>query len=79
MPIYFEFKCIFEKCPYFRKIVLASRSEIISHFKRHDYTELLEQAVEFGLIKDNSERRSPDWLAESLLEFCTNEVKQEWL
>jgi len=72
---YYDFKCLFEKCRYFRKITTASKSEVISHFKHHDYTELLEQAVELQIIKDKCERRSPDWLAEQLLEFC-NEVNQ---
>jgi len=75
MVLYYDFKCLFEKCSYFRKITQASKFEIISHFKRHDYTELLEQAIEFQLIKDKTERRSPDWLAEHLLEFCMNEIE----
>ena len=79
MPVYYDFKCIFEKCSYFRKITPSSKSEIISHLKRHDYIELLEQAVKFGLIKDKTERRSPDWLSENLIEFCTTEVDQKWL
>ena len=79
MPVYYDFKCIFEKCSYFRKITTASKSEIISHFKRHDYVDLLEQAIEFQLIKDKSDRRKSDWLAEHLLEFYINDVEKEWL
>lgn len=75
MPCYYDFKCLFEKCPYFRKITPASKSEIIRHFKKHDYVELLEQAVELQIIQDKSQRRSPDWLAEQLLGFC-NEVNE---
>ncbi len=73
--MYYDFRCPFEKCPYFRKITPASKSEIIRHFQKHDYTELLDQAVKLQIIKDISERRSPDWLAEHLLEFCVNEVE----
>ena len=72
---YYDFKCLFEKCPYFRKITPASKSEIIRHFKKHDYTELLEQSIELQIIRDKFERRSPDWLDEHLLEFC-NEVNE---
>lgn len=77
MPIYYNFKCLFEKCPYFRKIILATKPEIVSHFKRHDYIELLEQSIKFRLIKDKTERRSPNWLSEQLLEFCTIEIDQK--
>jgi len=73
---YYDFKYSFEKCSYSKKITPASKSEIISHFKRHDYAELLEQAVQFRLIENKTERRSPDWLAENLLEFCVNEASQ---
>ncbi len=74
MPCYYHFTCIFEKCPYSRKVIQASKSEINSHLTCHDYTELLEQSIQFQLIKDKSERRSPDWLTEHLLEFCINEI-----
>ncbi len=73
MPVYFNLKCFFVKCPNFSKIVKASKSEIISHLLQHDYTELLDEAVKFRFIKDRTERRSPCWLVEHLLEFC-NEV-----
>jgi len=72
---HFKIKCIFEKCSCSKKIILASRSEIILHFKHHDYIELLEKAVKFGLIKNKSERRSPQWLAENLLDYCKGEVE----
>lgn len=72
MSVYFDFKCFFIKCPYFPKIVKASKSEIISHLLQHDYTELLDEAVKFRLIKDRTERRSPCWLVEHLLEFCND-------
>lgn len=74
--LYYYFQCLFEKCPYSKKITPTSKSEIISHFKRHDYTELLEKSVQFRLIENKTERRSPDWLAENLLEFCVNEVSR---
>jgi len=74
---YYEIRCIFERCPCSKKIILASRSEIISHFKHHDYIELLEQCVRFGLIKNKFERRSPQWLAENLLDYCKGEVEKK--
>lgn len=72
---YYDFKCFFVKCPYYSRITKSSRSEIMGHLLRHDYTQLLEQAVEFKIIKEISERRSPYWLAEQFLDFC-NEVKE---
>ena len=75
MPIYFYFKCFFKKCPYYNKITKASRSEVISHLLRHEYSQLLELAVEFKIIQDVTQRRKPEWLAEELLDFC-NEVNE---
>ena len=74
MPGYIDFKCPIEKCRCHKKIIHASRSEIISHLLDHDYTQLLEQAVEFQIINEVSERRSPYWIAEQLLDFCINQV-----
>jgi len=72
---YYDFKCFFVKCPYFTKITRSSKSEIMSHLLHHDYTQLLEQSVELQIIKNKSERRSPNWLSEQLLDFC-NEVNK---
>ncbi len=75
MSVYCNFTCLFENCLFHKRIITAAPTEIKNHFKKqHDYTELLEKAVEFRLIKNISERRSPDWLAEHLLEFCINEI-----
>ncbi len=75
MPVYFNFKCFFVKCPYFSKITIASKSEVISHLLHHDYTELLDESVKFKIINNKTERRAPHWLVEQLLDFC-NEVNE---
>ena len=75
MPCYFDFKCFFVKCPYFSTITRASKSEIIPHLLKHDYVQLLELSVQFKIINNVTERRSPYWLAEQLLDFC-NEVNE---
>jgi len=80
MIMYNPFTCIFENCVFHERIVKASRYEIKNHFKKqHDYTELLEKAAEFGFIKDVSERRSPDWLAEKFFEYSINKVEETWV
>lgn len=80
MSMYYDFSCLFENCPFHKQIVVAASNEIKNHFKKqHDYTELLEKAVEFGFIKDVSERRSPDWLAEKFFEYSINKVEETWV
>ena len=77
---YYNFTCLFEKCFFHKRIIEATQCEIRNHFKKqHDYTELLEKALEFGFIESISERRSPDWLADRFFEFSTNEVEQTWI
>lgn len=80
MNVYYNFTCLFENCSFHKRIVEATHHEIKNHFKKqHDYTELLEKAVDFRFIKDVSERRSPDWLAEKFFEYSTNEVRTPWI
>ena len=80
MSLYYNFTCLFEKCPFNKRIIEAASNEIKNHFKKqHDYTELLEKAAEFGFIKDVSERRNPDWLAEKFFEYSTNKVEATWI
>jgi len=79
MSVYYDFTCLFENCLFHKRIITATTNEIKNHFKRqHDYTELLEKAVEFRFIRDISERRSPDWLTEKFFEYSTNEVETSW-
>jgi len=75
---YYPFTCPIEKCYCNKRIIEATHYEIKNHFKKHDYTELLEKAVEFGFIESIFERRYPDWLARKFSEYSTNEVNQTW-
>jgi len=78
--MYYYFLCPFSSCKFHKRIVEANEIEIKNHFKKqHDYTELLEKAAEFGFIKDVSERRNPDWLAEKFFDYSTNEVEATWV
>ena len=77
MSVYYDFTCFFENCLFHKRIVTAASNEIKNHFKRqHDYTELLEKAVEFRFIKDILERRSPDWFAEKFFEYSIIEIEE---
>ncbi|MEM4379769.1 MAG: hypothetical protein QXL01_03680 [Thermoplasmatales archaeon] len=63
-------KCPISNCRHNHKLVYADKSQIKNHILRdHDYHEKLEAAHDYGLIQDLSQRRSPDWLAESLTDF----------
>ena len=75
---YYPFTCPFENCYYHKRITEATQNEIKSHFKKHDFTELLQKAVRFRFIETVSERRHPDWLARKFFEYSTNEVNQIW-
>jgi len=66
----FRYKCFVDGCDFNEKLVYAEKNQIKIHLKHdHDYKELLETAASFEIIKNCNERRSPDWLAESLFEI----------
>jgi len=69
MTLHIDFKCGIEKCPYSKKIVTASKAEIISHLLDHDYSVLLDECVKYRIIKDKTQRRNPRWIAENLTEI----------
>jgi len=77
MTFHVHFTCLFENCVYSKKIVIATRSEIILHLGTHDYKQSLELAEDFRIIKNVTDRRSPYWLAEQLLDFCINQVDHQ--
>jgi len=76
MVVIYDWTCIVKNCPYSKKIVPATKAEILKHFLDHDYSVLLELAVSFKIIPNKSERRQPLWLSEKLFEFCSNEVNE---
>jgi hypothetical protein len=74
MSLHIHFTCLFENCPYSKKIVVAPKSIIIKHLTKHDYTQSLQLAVDFRIIDNVTDRRSPYWLSEQLLNFFINQV-----
>jgi len=71
-------KCPIEICKFHNTPVPADKSQIKKHIRYdHDYTEKLEAAVKLGIIKDITERRSPDYLTQELSEYTI--LKREWI
>lgn len=64
------FKCPVDGCRFHRQVSHADIFQIKWHLKHgHGYGELLETAVELGIIRDETERRNPDWLTERLFQY----------
>lgn len=71
------FSCPVDGCKFNNYITYADKFQIKRHIKHgHGYGELIEAAVKFGIIRDETERRNPDWLTDRLAEIAIREVNE---
>jgi hypothetical protein len=72
------FKCPVDGCKFNKQITYADIFQIKWHIKHvHGYGELIETAVQLEIIRDDTERRNPDWLTDRLLQVATKCMKNE--
>lgn len=72
------FRCPITRCRFNKQISHADQFYIKRHIKNgHGYGELIDVAIKFGIIRDETERRNPDWLTDRLAEIAIRGVKNE--
>lgn len=72
------FRCPMDGCKFNKHILYADQFQIKWHIKNgHGYGELIETSVQYDIIRDETERRNPDWLTERLAEFVIKGIKNE--
>lgn len=68
-------KCPIDHCRFNKHAVLADRKQTQNHILHaHDYKEKLEVAFKLGIISTMDEHRSPQFLAENLVEFSADGI-----
>jgi len=72
------FKEPFEKCPFFAKVQYAEKLFFKKHLVlNHDFNDLVQFALNKGLIQDSIRYHNRNFILNQIIEFC--KVKKKWL